>query len=118
MKEPHKQPGFGLETFTSLFRTLNNRLNLGYDVARPELEFRYINGLKISNVYTAFRRYYSDFSTMGIIVIPLMLGYFFSALYEKIKIKSKAGIIDFRLILFLYFCKSLFRKFLSMDSIR
>ena len=109
LKEPHKQPGFGLETFTSLFRTLNNRLNLGYDVARPELEFRYINGLKISNVYTAFRRYYSDFSTMGIIVISLMLGYFFSALYEKIKIKSKAGIIDFRLILFLYFCKSLFQ---------
>lgn len=109
IKEPIKRQGFGLETFTSLFRTINNRLNLGYTALRPELEFRYINGLKISNVYTAFRRYYSDFGFAGISIIPLTMGYFFSLLYEKIKLNSKRGMVDFNLFLFLYLSKSLFQ---------
>lgn len=109
IKKPPEQIRFGSETFASLCRTLNNRLHLGYNIAKPELEFRYIGSLKISNIYTAFRRYYSDFGLPGIIIIPSILGYWFTATYEKIKRRSKFGEIDFNLLLYIYFCKELFQ---------
>lgn len=108
IKEPINQREFGYETFASLYRSINNRFNLGYSV-RTDLEFRYIGNLKISNVYTAFRRYYSDFGIFGIIIIPSILGAIFTSTYEKIKYRSKHGILDFNILLFLYFCKGLFQ---------
>lgn len=108
VQEPLDSAIFGSETFASLFKSLNYRLDLGFST-QTHLEFRYIGDLKISNIYTAFRRYYADFGIVGLIVIPTILGGVFSYLYENIKCKGMKGIIDFNIIFFIYICKELFQ---------
>lgn len=107
IKEPVENNYFGMETFPSLYRTLANRFGIGMSVDTA-LEFRYIDGLKISNIYTPFRRYYSDFGIVGLIIIPAFWGFSFTYAYERIKNKCRKNIIDFDIIFFAYGSKVIF----------
>lgn len=72
------------------------------------LEFRYINGKSIGNIFTAFRRYYSDFGIIGIIIFSSVLGFIMTQLYVKSRntcIKEKNG---FSILLFAWLSKSIF----------
>lgn len=72
------------------------------------LEFRYIDGKSIGNIFTAFRRYYSDFGIAGIIIFSSILGFIMSILY----IKSKKNCIKkrnaFVILLFSWLSKPVF----------
>ena len=108
INDPPETKSYGFETFASLFRSINNQFGLGHFVP-TELEFTYINGNVITNIYTAFRRYYSDFGYWGLIIISSFMGGAFTYLYEGIKKRGREGIFDFRLLVFLYFCKGIFQ---------
>lgn len=98
---------FGRETFFPLNRLLYNFFGIGeyYSIT---LSFNSISGMNIGNIYTAFRRYYSDFGILGIVVLPGFLGYFFSSMYNKVKARAKKGQVSYQMILFSYLSTSLF----------
>ncbi|ETA81773.1 hypothetical protein T472_0204605 [Youngiibacter fragilis 232.1] len=52
------------------------------------LEFTVIDGKITTNIYTSIRRYIQDFGVFGMIIVQIIIGFFFGALYSKIK-KSK-----------------------------
>jgi len=74
--------GFGVSTFKGLRNTisrfvpLNGESNLGW--------VRMANGSR-SNVYGAFTSYYSDFSYLGVIIIPTLLGFIYKLMHNKAK---------------------------------
>ena len=97
----------GRETFFPLNRLLYNVFGIGefYSIG---LEFNSISGINIGNIYTAFRRYYSDFGIMGVMILPGILGFFFSSVYNRVKVYAKNGQISFQMILLSYLSSSLF----------
>lgn len=97
----------GKETFFAIHRFLYNRFGIGESYALS-LEFRSINGLLIGNIYTGLRRYYADFGITGVIVLPGIMGFFFSKLFKRIKYQCKTGNTGFSLLLFSYLCPALF----------
>lgn len=98
---------FGKETFYSINRFLNNRFGIG-EYYNNALEYTEISGVSNGNIYTALRRFYADFGTGGLIVLPGVLGYFYTRLFRKIKYESQHGIISFRMLLFSFLCSELF----------
>lgn len=72
------------------------------------LEFRYINGKSIGNIFTAFRRYYSDFGTSGIILFSSVLGFIMTQLYAKSKNSCLRKRNCFSLLFFAWISKSIF----------
>lgn len=108
IKDPVAKHSFGIETFPSIYRTLNYRFGIGKANTNAWLEFRYINGLKTSNIYTCFRRYYSDFGLSGILILPFLMGFWFTMSYNKIKIYCFYDVISFRMLLFAYLSRALF----------
>ncbi len=98
---------FGKETFFPLNRLLYNFFGIGeyYSMA---LSFNSIDGMNIGNIYTAFRRYYSDFGILGIVILPGFLGWFFSSMYNRVKAAAKKGQISYQMILFSYLATALF----------
>ena len=78
------------------------------------LEFRYIDGKSIGNIFTAFRRYYSDFGIVGIVIFSIILGLVMSLLYAKSK---KACIYKknaFVILLFSWLSKPIF--YMAMED--
>lgn len=75
---------FGKETFWGIYDFLNKIT--GNDIYKYTygLEFRNIEGKKIGNVYSAFRMYYSDFGTIGVLILSSLLGIIFGLLYKRI----------------------------------
>ena len=108
VKKPPEIRGFGIETFPSVYRNLYNRFGLFKTAPNAWLEFRYIDGLKISNIYTCFRRYYSDFGSTGIVGLPFIMGVLFTISYQIIKRSSFVGQIHLRMLLFAYLSRALF----------
>ena len=78
------------------------------------LEFRNINGVNTGNIYTAFRRYYSDFGFAGIILFSSFLGYFLTNLYCKAKLEVTKKKIGFTTLLFAWLSKPIF--FLAIED--
>ena len=108
IKNPvHSNDMFGYETFFSINRALYNFFGRGSAYLR-HLEFRQINGVDISNVYTSFRRFYSDFGIGGLIILPLIQGLLFTTLYMYCKKRALKGQITFGILLFGYLSHSLF----------
>lgn len=72
------------------------------------LEFSYINGKSIGNIYTAFRRYYSDFRIPGIIIFSVLLGFIMTQLYCKSRNACMIGKNSFVVLAFAYLSKPVF----------
>lgn len=89
----------GKESFYGINRFLYNRFDIGvfYD---PNLEFRSIKGKNTGNIYTAFRRYYADFGIIGLILLPFIMGVFFSYIYCKAKCDVRKNKVTFFLLMF------------------
>jgi oligosaccharide repeat unit polymerase len=91
----------GQETFPYLWisffgKTITNWSNL---------EFRKSSsGINLGNVYTAFRRYYSDFGFIGLIALTALESFFYSLFYLKVSDKKKPSKeIDFVTLLYSFF---------------
>lgn len=91
----------GQETFPYLWisffgKTITNWSNL---------EFRNSSsGINLGNVYTAFRRYYSDFGVGGLITLTALESFFYSLFYVKVSDKRKPSKeIDFATLLYSFF---------------
>ena len=72
------------------------------------LEFRYIKGKSIGNIFTAFRRYYSDFGIGGIIFFSIMLGFVMTLLYAKSRSYCQKRENCFYILAFAWLSKSVF----------
>ena len=107
VKEPIINFDFGRETFPAVRRFLYNYFNIG-DLYSLGLEFRSINGRNIGNIYTAFRRFYADFGIAGLIILPGLLGGFYSFLYLKIKRQCYRNEFGFTLLFFCCIAKEIF----------
>lgn len=86
----------GQETFTSFLG------DIGKDVGNSNLEFRSSNGFGLGNVYTPFRRYYSDFGITGLMVLTSLQSFIYSLYYSIIVKKRVNNGIDFFTILYSY----------------
>lgn len=104
---PHIQSGIvgNDETFHYISVLFSRFLN--YDNLKTiHLEFRSINGQNIGNIYTAFRRYYSDFGIFGVIILSGVSGFLLTRLYSKSRYKASIGRIGFTLLIFSWLSKS------------
>lgn len=86
-----------IESFYNVVKLIS-QLNL---IDEPQnkfyLEFTSQNGISLGNTYTAFRRYYSDFGMVGVIVLSIIGGTILTYLYRKAK-KPRINTIDFTLL--------------------
>lgn len=65
-------------------------------------------GIWVGNVYTAFRRYYSDFGLSGVAILMFMLGIFFGILFSNIvRGHMRKEIAGFSIILYSFYFYSL-----------
>lgn len=84
MQNPYnnKPDVFGAETFCNIYAFLY-KFGIGNDIVR-HLEFRY-SGTIHGNVYTAIRRYYSDFGMLGMIFLQGFNAVFYNLWYKRVK---------------------------------
>lgn len=94
---------WGKETFSGLNIFLANRgIGTVYDI---NLEFRFINGVNIGNVYGAIRRYYQDFGLAGCLFLVGLSSLIWNLLYCKLKYSMKNH--NFLLIVFMFMAHAL-----------
>lgn len=75
---------WGSESFHSLYLTLNK---LGFNFPSDTIHLSFVdfsNGYN-TNIYTSLRTYVFDFGYLGMILVQIILGIFFSSYYAKIK---------------------------------
>lgn len=73
---------WGKETFSGILNFLANRgIGQPYDI---NLEFRFIEGRNLGNVYGAIRRYYNDFGYSGMMLLVALLGIVWATLYSRV----------------------------------
>jgi hypothetical protein len=82
----------GQETFSAFLG------DIGKSVGNSNLEFRSNNGFGLGNVYTPFRRYYSDFGIYGLVLLTAIQSFFYSFYYSKIVKKRISGIDPFTIL--------------------
>lgn len=60
--------------------------SFGYDIPQLYLpyEFRSLGGVAFTNIYTAFRRYYEDFSVVGTVAITVGMGMIYGRLWRAV----------------------------------
>ena len=107
VQDPKFSDEWGKETFFSIKRFLYNYFNVG-QLYSNNLEYVHIKGKLGTNVYTAFRRFYSDFGIVGIIILPGILGFFYTFAFKIVKLQCLRGEISFLFILFSYLSSELF----------
>lgn len=93
----------GKETFYNINQFISK---FGYNDLSyiKHLEFRYINGVNIGNVYGALRRYYQDFGAFGNYFLVALFSGIIHIVYNKVKYSKVKG-IDFLSIFYSYiFC--------------
>lgn len=101
VKDPISSDIWGKETFRNLNYNLSIFGNDNLHYAR-HLEFRYIGGINLGNVYGAPRRYFSDFGFLGLIVLSAILAFVICRMYYKNKYYSTNG-TTFSLVTLSYF---------------
>ena len=109
---------WGQETFVNVWKFIGHRIGNSYlaDLVMNK-EWRSINGFSLGNVYTAFREYYADFGTIGVIVLTAIHSFVFNNAYIRIcreKHKINAERVDFSILLYAYLAQSLF--YFSIDD--
>lgn len=97
---------YGQETFAGVYSLLaksgieNQPIKLSWIMAPT--------GIWVGNVYTAFRRYYSDFGLSGVAILMFMLGIFFGVLFSNIvRGHMRKEIAGFSIILYSFYFYSL-----------
>jgi len=78
---------FAEETLVGV-NNLLNRIGIYEREFSRVLDFTAIDSKTTTNIYTSLRRYIQDFGVFGMIIVQVLIGFFFGALYSKIK-KSK-----------------------------
>lgn len=101
---------FGAETFSGIYEMLA-KFGVENNIIKG-LEWRSApSGYAVGNVYTAIRRYYSDFGIFGIIFCQSMLAVVYTVFYQKCK-HSSLGTDKQRLRIIIY-AASLYPIFLN-----
>lgn len=106
VKHPEtKDKMFGEETFSGIYELVGK---ITQTVHISNLEFRYTSsGISMGNVYTAFRRYFHDFSWLGIIVIPFFMSRVYSYLNNRLIYRqTEFAQSSLYLIIYSFFLKS------------
>lgn len=98
---------FGKETFWSLHQFLA-KYGIAGEAYIRHLEFRYVNGYNVGNVYTAFRRYYQDFGFIGLTVFQALNALLFSGFYVALKSKHRGRLADVALFFYSFIAYALF----------
>lgn len=113
---PASKSYWGEETFTNMIATILKYSKSG-EVLRYNTyaSFVYINGISYGNVYTAFRAYYSDFGTLGVIVVPGCISLFSSVVYYgfRTRIFNSKRIFNWYIFIYSYLVYGLFMMFYS-----
>ncbi len=95
---------WGKETFSGINAFLANRgLTQRYDI---NLEFRFINGRNIGNVYGAIRRFYQDFGFGGCLLLISIEAAVWSSIYSRLTYAVHKN-REYLLILFMYMVHAL-----------
>lgn len=88
----------GQETFANLLMSLGANIPSG-----ANMEFRIFNGWELGNVYTPFRRYYSDFGVWGLVILTAVEALFYTVFYSKVRRKKFVNnSLDFPTLLYSY----------------
>ena len=103
LKNPVEEPQvFGEETLPGIHQLLH-RLGLPTYVKNRHLEFRHLNALHYSNVYTFFRRPIHDFGLIGAYVFTALVSVLFAWLYYGwVRGNADGRKADFRIIIYGY----------------
>lgn len=84
-----KDKVFLSETLTGFLISFN-KMGIYDTTILKQLEFRGTDtGIYLGNVYTAFRRYYSDLGWLGLFIFPFILSCFMTRMYNLVKLKYK-----------------------------
>lgn len=110
----YPKDGVGIETFPAVYRAMHSIFGTG-NIYSMSLEFRSIDGTNIGNIYTAFRRYYSDFGLIGMMILSWILGLTLTDLYCRVVKQSRTGRVSFDLLLLAYLSRAVF--YLPIDDI-
>ena len=119
---PEKSTIFGKETFFSINKVLA-KIGIIDTYYIKHLEFRYTNsGIFLGNVYTAFRRYHSDFGIFGCWILvatySFIISYYFYSLKEKVMKRNDytkdKQICIFSLIIYTLFLYSIDDQFFTV----
>ena len=78
----HSLSYFGQETFSRLYNGFG-KLGFDFSYVSTALEYRYAGPNANGNVYTFFRRPYSDFGIIGMIIVTVTVVVILSFLYHK-----------------------------------
>ena len=95
----------GEETFRSLYQLIARFVNI--PMSSSLKEFISFNNGDTTNVYTAFRDYYSDFGMFGTWMIEFMMGFFLTYLLGKALKEKNVGIHS---MLYAYFSYGILRQ--------
>ena len=77
---------FGQETFSGLY-TIFSKLGVVNNISRAQ-PFVPLNAKTINNIYTAFRRYYTDFGYFGVVIMPALMAVITNSFYNVITLKK------------------------------
>ena len=114
VNEKYKSTYWGEETFTRILATFmrGSGVDLRYNTYAT---FRYLNGVSLGNVYTAFRAYYADFGLIGILIVPFCISMVASILYSNFRtcVLNQKSIVNKNLFLYAYVSYGLFVMFYS-----
>ncbi|MBO0452040.1 O-antigen polymerase [Candidatus Enterococcus murrayae] len=93
---------FGQETFSGVYAMFSRFSSDNIDIVKslPWVVSR--TGYTIGNVYTAFRRYYSDFGYLGVIFCTGFISFVYSKVYSIIKMNLANNYKKFSVVIFLY----------------
>ena len=97
----------GSELFYGIYKSLHVFFNIGDNIV-PHLEFVSLNGVTYSNIFTAFRRFYTAGKEVGIIVWAGLQGVIYTIGYLINRSNLKKGKVIFNVILFSYFSNAIF----------
>lgn len=81
VKNPVYSDFWGKETFFGLLGNLRSLGLISLNNYIPHKEFRFVNGVGIGNVYSAYRPYIADFGYNGLIILQTFFSIFFNAIY-------------------------------------
>lgn len=73
---------FGSETFRGLYAYFGKAFGIDSWQYTFQMEYRFINGINVGNLYTAFRYYIHDFGFIGMILLTSVQGVFFKSMYH------------------------------------
>ena len=106
LRNPTFPEVFGAELFYGIYKSLHVFLNIG-DNVQKYLEMVSLNGVGYSNIFTAFRRFYTVGRDAGIIFFSGLQGAIFTFGYLFNKTRLQRGEVCFNVLLFAYFSNTI-----------